>query len=97
MANHIGTVHAIAMANLCELVAGAMTEVSVPRSMRWIPRGMKIDYLAKAETDLTGEATLPVIRDGEAQDIVVPVAVTDKSGKQVVLACITMYLSPKSQ
>jgi acyl-coenzyme A thioesterase PaaI-like protein len=95
--NHIGTVHAIAMANLCELVAGTMTEVSVPRSMRWIPRSMKIDYLAKAETDLTGEATLPVIREGEAQDIAVPVTVTDRSGKRVVLACITMYVSPKNQ
>jgi acyl-coenzyme A thioesterase PaaI-like protein len=95
--NHIGTVHAIDMANLCELVAGTMTEVSVPRSMRWIPRSMKIDYLAKAETDLTGEATLPVIREGEAQDIAVPVTVTDRSGKRVVLACITMYVSPKNQ
>jgi acyl-coenzyme A thioesterase PaaI-like protein len=95
--NHIGTVHAIAMANLCELVAGTMTEVSVPRSMRWIPRSMKIDYLAKAETDLTGEATLPVIREGEAQDIAVPVTVTDRSGKRVVLAYITMYVSPKNQ
>jgi len=28
--NHIGTVHAIAMANLCELVAGTLTEVSIP-------------------------------------------------------------------
>jgi acyl-coenzyme A thioesterase PaaI-like protein len=95
--NHIGTVHAIAMANLCELVAGTMTEVSVPRSMRWIPRSMKIDYLAKAETDLTGEATLPVIREGTAQDIEVPVTVRDKSGKRVVLAHITMYLSPKNK
>jgi hypothetical protein len=85
------------MANLCELVAGTMTEVSVPRTMRWIPRSMKIDYLAKAETDLTGEATLPVIREGEAQDIVVPVTVTDRSGKRVVLAYITMYVSPKNQ
>jgi len=93
--NHIGTVHAIAMANLCELVAGTVTEVSLPRSMRWIPRGMKIDYLAKAETDLTGEATLPPVNEGVAQDIAVPVTVTDRSGKAVVRAEITMYLSPK--
>lgn len=93
--NHIGTVHAIAMANLCELVAGTATEVSVPASMRWIPRGMKIDYLAKAETDLSGEATLPPIPEGEARDIAVPVTVTDRSGTPVVRAEITMYLSPR--
>ncbi|MBT8091556.1 MAG: DUF4442 domain-containing protein, partial [Gammaproteobacteria bacterium] len=29
--NHIGTVHAIAMCNLAEIVAGTMTEASVPR------------------------------------------------------------------
>jgi hypothetical protein len=38
-----------------------------------------------------------VIRDGSAQDIIVPVTVTNESGKQVVLAYITMYLSPKNQ
>jgi acyl-coenzyme A thioesterase PaaI-like protein len=94
--NHIGTVHAIAMANLCELVAGTVTEVSLPRSMRWIPRSMQIDYLAKAETDLTGEATLPPITEGAAQDIAVPVTVMDRSGKAVVRAEITMYLSPRN-
>jgi len=93
--NHIGTVHAIAMANLCELVAGTVTEVSVPANMRWIPRGMKIDYLAKAETDLSGEATLPSIPEGEARDIAVPVTVTDRAGTPVVRAEITMYLSPR--
>ena len=93
--NHIGTVHAIAMANLCEFVAGTMTEVSVPASMRWIPRGMEIHYLGKAETDLSATATFPEISEGEAQDVVVPVAVTDEKGKVVVRADITMYVSPK--
>ena len=95
--NHIGTVHAIAMANLCELVAGTMTEVSLPTSMRWIPRGMQIDYLDKAQTDLSATATFPEINEGEAQDIVVPVAVTDSDGKVVVRADITMYVSPRSK
>jgi len=93
--NHIGTVHAIAMANLCELVAGTVTEITVPRSMRWIPRSMNIEYLAKAGSDLTGEATMPAFREGEAQDVVVPVVVTDREGQCVVRAGITMYLSPK--
>ena len=93
--NHIGTVHAIAMANLCELVAGTVSEVTVPRSMRWIPRGMQIEYLARAGSDLTGEATMPPFREGEAQDVVVPVVVTDKEGQCVVRAEITMYLSPR--
>jgi acyl-coenzyme A thioesterase PaaI-like protein len=95
--NHIGTVHAIAMANLCELVAGTLTEAGIPRSMRWIPRGMTITYLAKAETDVKAEATLPTVTEGEAQDIVVPVDVKDDSGNKVVHADITMYVSPRPQ
>jgi acyl-coenzyme A thioesterase PaaI-like protein len=93
--NHIGTVHAIAMANLCELVAGTMTEVSVPASMRWIPKSMTIDYLSKAETDVRAEATLAPIREGETQDAIVSVDVFDDAGIRVVHADITMYVSPR--
>lgn len=95
--NHIGTVHAIAMANLCELVAGTMTEVTVPASMRWIPRSMTIDYLGKAETDVWAVATLASIREGEAQDALVSVDVFDRAGERVVHAEITMYVSPKKR
>ena len=38
--NHIGTVHAIALCNLAELCAGLVTDVSIPRDMRWIPQDM---------------------------------------------------------
>ena len=94
--NHIGTVHAIAMANLCEFVAGTMTEISIPRSMRWIPKGMRINYLGKAETGVKAEATLQHVREGEKQDAVVSVDVSDDDGNVVVHADITMYVSPRS-
>ena len=50
--NHIGTVHAIAMCNLAEMAAGTLTEISIPASMRWLPKGMQVQYLRKAETDV---------------------------------------------
>ena len=46
--NHIGTVHAIALCNIAELVAGLMVDASTPSGMRWIPKGMQVDYLKKA-------------------------------------------------
>ena len=95
--NHIGTVHAIAMANLCELVAGTATDASVPGSMRWIPRSMTIDYLGKAETDIRAEAVLPAISEGETRDVVVSVDVFDTADQRVVHADITMYVSPKKR
>ena len=55
--NHIGTVHAIAMCNLAELAAGTMTEISIPPSMRWLPKGMAVEYLKKAESDVEALAT----------------------------------------
>src|SRR6185312_12677324 len=45
--NHIGTVHAIALCNLAELSGGMLTDDSIPDSLRWIPRGMTVEYLAK--------------------------------------------------
>ena len=55
--NHIGTVHAIALCNLAELCAGLMTDASLPRGMRWIPKGMSVRYLKKATGTLQGRAT----------------------------------------
>ncbi len=94
--NHIGTVHAIAMANACELAAGTLMEVGVPRDMRWIPKAMTIDYLRKANTDIRAIAWLnDALESGAARDVVVPVDVTDSDGEVVVHARITMYISPR--
>jgi acyl-coenzyme A thioesterase PaaI-like protein len=95
--NHIGTIHAIAMANLCEIAAGTLTEVSIPQDMRWIPKGMSIQYLAKAATTITATADLPPVKSGEAVDAVVSVDVRDTNDTIVVHADITMYVTPGSR
>jgi len=93
--NHIGTVHALAMGNLCELAAGLCTEVTIPVGMRWIPRGMTIEYLAKATTDVIATARLDKTEWTGAENVAVPVTVTDTAGKEVVRAVISMYVSPR--
>jgi acyl-coenzyme A thioesterase PaaI-like protein len=95
--NHIGTIHAIAMANLCEIAAGTLTEVSIPPDLRWIPKGMNIQYLGKAATKISATAELPAVKPGEKQDAVVSVDVRDTSGTIVVHADITMYVAPRRQ
>lgn len=98
VSNHIGTVHAIAMANACELAAGTLTEVSLPKTLRWIPKGMTIHYQRKAATDVTASARIDTqFDDTTTMDLIVPVSVTDTSGQEVVRADITMYVSPKPQ
>ena len=93
--NHIGTVHALAMGNLCELAAGLVMESTLPVSHRWIPRGMTIEYLAKATTDVWAEATLAVDRWEARMDVGVPVSVRDKHGTEVVRATITMHVTER--
>jgi len=94
--NHLGTVHAIAMCNLAELAGGTMTDVSVPATHRWIPKGMTVEYLKKAETSLRGVAALqPIPEFGEAGPLLVTVHVSDAKGEIVFRAVITMWVSPK--
>lgn len=93
--NHIGTVNAIAMCAMCELAAGTMIDSSLPRGLRWIPRGMTVRYLKKAETDLTATVELAQpIADSFQGDLVLPARVRDTGGNVVMEADITMYLSP---
>ncbi len=93
--NHIGTVHAIACCNLAEIAAGTMLEASLPKSMRWLPRGMNVQYLKKAETDLVAIAKVNDYAEGPARDVVVAVDIQDVRGQVVVHADIAMYVSPK--
>ncbi|AZN69546.1 DUF4442 domain-containing protein [Acinetobacter haemolyticus] len=93
--NHIGTVHAIAMCNMAELAGGTMTEVTVPPSHRWIPKGMTVEYLKKAETDLIAIAT-PVEENydwDKAGEYLVNVDVFDTANEKVFHAKITMWIS----
>jgi acyl-coenzyme A thioesterase PaaI-like protein len=96
--NHIGTVHAIAMCNLAELAAGVMTDVTLPATHRWIPKGMTVEYLRKAETDLRAVADLnPLPAFAAATDLPVTVNVLDTGGQVVFRAVITMWVSPRKK
>lgn len=94
--NHLGTVHAIAMCNAAELAGGTMTDVTVPSSHRWIPKGMKVEYIKPAKSDLIAVATPegPMPLD-QAGPYVVNVVLTDRGAADVFKAQITMWVSPK--
>ncbi|MHC8287427.1 hotdog fold domain-containing protein [Pseudomonas sp. XS1P51] len=88
--NHLGTVHAIALCNAAELAAGMMTDVSIPEGARWIPKGMTVEYLAKAKTDVTAVADGSAVDWTTEGDKIVPVDIHDVEGKKVFTARITM-------
>lgn len=93
--NHIGTVHALAIGNLCELAAGTMMEASLPRTHRWIPKGMDIQYLAKAESDLVARCAWDQQVSDVGAEVPVVVSVTDRAGTEVTRATIRMWVTPK--
>ncbi|GGA10995.1 hypothetical protein GCM10011408_35420 [Dyella caseinilytica] len=97
--NHIGTVHAIALCNLAELSAGVMAEVTIPPGMRWIPKGMTVEYVAKAVGTMSAVAApdAPAVESAEGYEWPVVVHVSDPAGTEVFRARITMWLSPRSR
>jgi acyl-coenzyme A thioesterase PaaI-like protein len=95
--NHIRTFHAIAACNLAEIAMGMLAEATVPTTHRWLPKGMKTEYVAKAETGLRAVAELPNIPEfgDDGREVEVPVTLYDKNDKPVVTATITIWVTPK--
>lgn len=92
--NHLGTVHAIAMCNLCELAMGLAAESAIPPDLRWIPKGMQVQYLKKARGTLRGTSRIDpgAMAPG---DFNVPIEVKDKDGNAVMRANITLYITKR--
>lgn len=95
--NHLGTVHAIALCNLAELVMGVAAEATLPKSHRWIPKGMTVQYLAKARGTMHATASMPLpatLPDGDT--LHVDIAVKDDSGQMVFHADIAIWVTRRS-
>ncbi|NLB58435.1 MAG: DUF4442 domain-containing protein [Gammaproteobacteria bacterium] len=95
--NHLGTVHAIALCNLAELAGGVMMEAGTPRGMRWIPKGMTVEYLKKAKGAVHAVATpaRAIEVRSEGYEVPVDVEVRDPEGTSVFRAKIAMWVSPR--
>lgn len=95
--NHIGTFHAIAACNLAEIAMGMLAEATVPATHRWLPKGMTVEYVAKAETGLTAVAELAELPEFGAAgaELDVPITISDRNGKPVVAATITIWVTPR--
>lgn len=92
--NHIGTVHAIAVCNALEMAMGAMAEASIPKHLRWLPKGMDVNYLAKSTTDLIAEAKVTP-EQWQPGDMNVAVKAVDAHGTVVVDGVIRLWITEK--
>ena len=87
--NHIGTVHAAAVALLGETATGAVFGMSVPDDRIPLLKSMRINYTKRSQGALKAEATLtPELRERfwieERGEIAVPVKITDETGEPTV-------------
>lgn len=91
--NHIGTVHAIAICNACELAMGMTMQSGLMPHLRWIPKGMTVRYLKKAATDLKVICEMPYIKKAQPGDVTVLVRAFDLLNQEVMSADIVVYIS----
>ncbi len=92
--NHIKTVHVIAICNGLEMAMGVMAEASIPANLRWIPKGMTVDYTAKAGSDIRCVAKVAP-NDWQVGDMLVNITAYDENDVVVVKGNIKLWISEK--
>lgn len=92
--NHIKTVHVIAICNGLEMAMGVMAEASIPKHLRWIPKGMSVDYTAKAGSDIRCVAKVNP-EQWVPGDLLVEVNAYDDNDVVVVTGHIKLWISEK--
>lgn len=95
--NHIGTVHVIAVANGLEMAMGALAEASIPGHLRWIPKGMELEYLAMASSTLLATADTDPSDWEQPGEVAVRVQAAREDGTVVVRGTITLKVSERKR
>ena len=86
MQNHIGQIHACAMALLAETATGFVTAMNVPDSAVVLIKTLKVDFKRPTKGAMTAVATLTpeqqeLMQSSEKGETLVQVIVTDESGE----------------
>ena len=92
--NHLGSIHAIALANLGEMASGLAVLVGLPPGVQGIVTGFSITYLKKARGLLTAECRAERLDVTAEQEYEAAVAITDAAGDVVARATARWRLRP---
>ena len=84
--NHLGSIHAIALANLGELASGLAMTTALPAGIRGIVLRIECEYGKKARGSLVAEARVTVPEVTADTDHEVRAEITDASGAVVATA-----------
>jgi acyl-coenzyme A thioesterase PaaI-like protein len=94
VANHLGSIHAIALANIGEFTGGLAMTATAPSDVRSILVKLEVEYLKKARGTVIAECvcTVPAIREPINHNVTT--VVRDSSGDDVARVTATWRLSP---
>ncbi len=95
--NHIGTVHVIAVANGMEMAMGALAEATIPAHLRWIPKGMELEYVAMSDSTMLATADTDPADWEQAGQVDVRVQATRTDGTVAVRGVIRLHVSDRAQ
>jgi uncharacterized protein (TIGR00369 family) len=84
--NHLGSIHAMALANLAEMASGLAVLVGLPATVQGIVTGFSITYLKKARGRLIAECRAEQLAVTAPQDYEAQVSITDAQGDVVARA-----------
>jgi len=98
--NHIGSVHATAIALIAATATGFVVALNVPDDRAPVIKSMKVEYKKRAKGALRAEASLTAeqidrIASTEKGDVTVAVKVTDEAGIEPVICEMIWAWTPK--
>ncbi len=98
--NHIGSVHAAAMALLAESATGFLVGMSVPDTRIPVIKTLRVDYKKRASGDLKAVARLTkeqveLIQNTEKGEVSVAISVTDEKGIEPIECEMIWAWTPK--
>jgi acyl-coenzyme A thioesterase PaaI-like protein len=93
--NHLKSVHAMALANLAELVTGLALMNSLPDNMRGILAGFSIDYLKKARGRLRAECRCEIPTSSEEREYLLTGAILNEDDEVVAEAKARWLIGPE--
>jgi len=94
--NHLGSVHAVALANLAEVASGLAMLTSLPEGARGIVVHLGIEYLKKARGTLTAECRCSP-PSGREETVTVTADVMDAAGDVVARAEVRWLVRPAGE
>ncbi|MCH8846717.1 MAG: DUF4442 domain-containing protein [Proteobacteria bacterium] len=95
--NHLRSVHAMALANLAEMVTGLTLLNSLPDGTRCILTSMQIQYHKKARGLLTAECVCEIPQNNEEREMQVTGEIKNEVGEVVASATATWRIGPEKK